>query len=119
MVAVPSRSERETVGDVEVVRIDGELDQASIQVVRDSLDEAIGATPGAVLVDLSGCEFIDSSGLSLIVEACRRLEADGAAFAICSPREEVRRLLELTGIGAAVPVHDSRDAAMAAFAAAR
>lgn len=118
MVALPSRGERETVGELEVVRIDGELDQASVPAVREAIDGAIESGPGGVLVDLSRCEFIDSSGLSLIVDAQRRLDAEGASFGVCSPTEDVRRLLALTGIDGAVGLYQTREAAIAALVGA-
>lgn len=116
MVALPSRGERETVGELEVVRIEGELDQASVPTVREAIDDAIESASRGVLIDLSGCGFIDSSGLSLIVDAGRRLDADGASFGVFSPTQDVRRLLALTGIDTAIGLYDTREAAIAAVA---
>jgi anti-sigma B factor antagonist len=118
VVALPSRGERETVGEIEVVRIDGELDQASVPAVREAIDGAIESASRGVLVDLSGCGFIDSSGLSLIVDARRRLDAEGASFGVCSPTEDVRRLLALTGIDAVVALYETREAAVTALVGA-
>ena len=73
--------------------------------------------PTAVLVDLSDCEFIDSTGLGLLVEAKRRLSEDRRRFGVCCPDEDVRRLLELTGIDEAVGLFNSRDEALAGAAA--
>ncbi len=62
-----------------------------------------------MLVDLSDCNFIDSTGLSLLVETKRRLSEDDRRFGVCCPDADVRRLLELTGIDQAVGLFDTRD----------
>jgi anti-anti-sigma factor len=112
VVAIPSRGERESAGGIEVVRVEGELDQASVPAVRETIEAAIADAPRGLLIDLSGCEFIDSSGLSLIVDARRRLGDGDARFGVCSPKAEVRRLLELTGIDSAVALYETREAAL-------
>lgn len=95
--------------------VHGELDQGTAPELRGALGSAMGESSASVLVDLSGCDFIDSTGLSLLVEAKRRLGEDGRGFGVCCPDADVRRLLELTGIDAAVGLFDTRDEAVAAL----
>ena len=94
----------------------GELDQSTAPELRAALSEAVGGARNGVLVDLSDCNFIDSTGLSLLVEAKRRLAEDQRRFGVCCPDADVRRLLELTGIDQAVGLFDTRDEAVAALA---
>lgn len=93
----------------------GELDQGTAPELRGALAEVLGGGTHGVLVDLSQCGFIDSTGLSLLVEAKRRLADDQRPFAVCCPDADVRRLLELTGIDRAVGLYDSRADAVAAL----
>ena len=79
------------------------------------LRSAVGEARNGVLVDLSDCNFIDSTGLSLLVETKRRLTEDDRRFGVCCPDADVRRLLELTGIDQAVGLFDTRDEAVAAL----
>src|SRR5215216_1137354 len=95
--------------------VHGELDQGTAPQLRGALGDVLGEPEGAVLVDLSGCEFIDSTGLSLLVEAKRRLGDESRAFGVCCPDADVRRLLELTGIDEAVGLFETRDEAVAAL----
>jgi anti-sigma B factor antagonist len=97
------------------VNITGELDQATVPELKRVLGNALESHNGAVFVDLSDCEFIDSTGLSLLVQAQRKLTEDQRGFAICCPKAEVKRLLELTGIDEAVGMFDTRDEAIAAL----
>jgi anti-sigma B factor antagonist len=100
------------------VNITGELDQAAVPELKRVLGEALDSHDGAVFVDLSDCEFIDSTGLSLLVQAQRRLTDEHRGFAICCPKAEVKRLLQLTGIDEAVGMFDTREEAIAALRAA-
>jgi anti-sigma B factor antagonist len=91
----------------------GELDQGTAPELRSVLGETLGSPTVAVLVDLTDCDFIDSTGLSLLVEAKRKLAEERREFAVCCPDADVRRLLELTGIDKAVGLFDTRDEAVA------
>ena len=95
----------------------GELDQSTAPELRTALVTAFGEAQEGVLVDLSDCNFIDSTGLSLLVETKRRLSEDDRRFGVCCPDADVRRLLELTGIDQAVGLFDTRDEAVSALTA--
>ena len=71
-----------------------------------------------MLIDLSQCEFIDSTGIALIVRAWQQLdsgEGNGRALVLCSQNDQVRRVLEITGLERSIPVHQTRDEALAAL----
>ncbi len=75
-------------GGIHSFAIAGELDQASAPQLRDPLKEAIEGGAGAVIVDLTKCGFIDSTGLGVIVEAWKILQernGNKAGLAICCP----------------------------------
>jgi len=115
-VTIPFQVEAESAATLHTVRVAGELDQGTAPELREALGDALdGSAPVSVLVDLSACNFIDSTGLSLLVEAKRRLADDDRSFGVCCPDADVRRLLELTGIDQAVGLFDTRDAAVAAL----
>jgi anti-sigma B factor antagonist len=99
------------------VSVSGELDQSTAPELRTALGDVLGDESGGVLVDLSDCAFIDSTGLSLLVETKRHLAEDSRRFGVCCPDVDVRRLLELTGIDQAVGLFDTRDEAISALSA--
>jgi anti-sigma B factor antagonist len=72
----------------------GELDLANVRTAESVLQEALDSG-NELLVDLAKLEFIDSTGLSLLVMALRR--AEGRVSFLPSDSESVRRLLSLTG----------------------
>ena len=105
------------VGDLEqgvrTLAVRGELDLSTAPELEGPLDQALESGEGSVLIDLSRCEFIDSTGIALIVRAWQRLEngGDGRTLVICSQNEQVRRVLEITGLELSIPVHTTRDEA--------
>jgi anti-sigma B factor antagonist len=95
------------------LRVQGELDQATVPDLEVPLAAAIESDADAILVNLTNCEFIDSTGLGLLVNARDRVTIDnGRQFGVCCPHAQVRRLLEITGIDQAVDLHETRDAAL-------
>jgi anti-anti-sigma factor len=109
------------VGDLEqgvrTISVQGELDLSTAPDLEGPLNEALESGEGSVLIDLSRCEFIDSTGIALIVRAWQRLDSgeNGRALVICSQNDQVRRVLEITGLELSIPVHTTRDEALAAI----
>jgi anti-sigma B factor antagonist len=88
-------------GYLSVVSARGEIDIATAGRAEAALDAARGAT--VLVLDLRGVEFIDTSGLRLIIQERRRAEADGYRFAVVRGPHNVQRLLEIAGF----PCEDS------------
>lgn len=99
------------------ISVRGELDLSTAPELEGPLDQALESGEGSVLIDLSQCEFIDSTGIALIVRAWQRLQSgeNGRALVICSQNDQVRRVLEITGLELSIPVHTTRDEALAAM----
>jgi anti-sigma B factor antagonist len=76
--------------------LSGELDLSNAPTLEVSLDRAIDSGK-KVLVDLDGLEFIDSTGLALIVRLLGRTDAERFSF-VPSRSAGVRRVLNLTGL---------------------
>ena len=114
-VDVVGEVRNESAGDrVEIVVLTGEHDLGTVPRVRDALAANGGK---ALLVDLCAATFVDSSILGALLEARRTALEESRAFAVaCSGEAEpVRRVLEVTGLADELPVHPTREAAMAAL----
>ena len=83
---------------VVVVKVDGELDVASVGRVREHLHDALSVRPGRLVVDLQDCPFVDACALTMLLDVHRRAWRAGGLLTLrgCSPR--VLRLLSLTGL---------------------
>ena len=92
-----------------VLTLFGELDLASSPALEQELDKVAGE--GLIVVDLRQLEFIDSTGLSVLIRANRRAHERGAQFAVVAGRDggQVQRLLGLTGLQQRVRVAQTPD----------
>ncbi len=77
-----------------VLRIFGELDVTSADDVRSNLDAALGSETERVVFDLGGLEFMDSSGIALLLSVTGKVRE----VQVVNPPAIIRRLLELTGL---------------------
>lgn len=102
---------------VQTISVRGELDLSTAPGLEGPLDQALDGGEGSVLIDLSQCEFIDSTGIALIVRAWQQLDSgqNGRSLVICSQNDQVRRVLEITGLELSIPVLQTRDEALAAL----
>ncbi len=83
-------------GDKTIVRLAGDLDFATVAEVMPVLEEACARNPAQVVLDLSRVEFLDSSGVSMLVTVHKRLTANGCSLVVTNPSAAVSRVLELT-----------------------
>jgi anti-sigma B factor antagonist len=114
---MPFETSSTEVDGVRVVAVRGELDLSTAPELEAPLDQALGDEGTSVLIDLTECEFIDSTGIAMIVRAWQRLEGEGGGgrLAISNQNEQVRRVLEISGLNLSIPIHPSRDAGLAAL----
>ena len=100
-----------TVDGVTVVAVTGELDAASTAELEAPLSEA-SASADAVVLDLTGCQFVDSTGLHAIIDTRSAIEQRGGRFALCcTPNGPVARVIEVALPGM-MELHPTRDAAL-------
>jgi anti-anti-sigma factor len=85
-------------GDRVVVRLDGELDLASVPLLESEVENAMLDDPTTVVLDLSGLEFIDSTGLRAILSLDKRSTERGQTFALVRGSQQVQRLMSMTRV---------------------
>ena len=73
-------------------RVAGDLDVSTVELLADALEQAI-EVGGDVTIDLSAVDFVDSTGLQLLVRSARRLESRGRLILV-SPQPRVRLLFD-------------------------
>jgi anti-sigma B factor antagonist len=101
-----------------VITVRGELDLNTAPELEAPLDRVLAEDERpSILIDLSECEFIDSTGIAVIVRAWRRVDendaGDGAGgLALCSSNDQVQRLLKITGVESSISIHPDREAAL-------
>jgi anti-anti-sigma factor len=101
-------------GGTFVVSVAGELDMSTAPRFKQTLLGALDTVPASVIIDLTECEFIDSSALGVLIGARERLDGDGLSvgLSIVAPNPTIRKVFEITGLDTLFAIHPSRAAAM-------
>ena len=81
-----------------VVRAAGELDVNTAPELREQLTRLIGEDSRRIVVDLSEVSFVDSTALSVLVSALKRLRQADGDLELAAPNPSVRRVFEITGL---------------------
>ena len=82
-----------------VLRLQGELDASNRDRLHSAISSALENHPPLLVVDLSGLDFTDCAGLSVLVWAHKRMAGCGHRFVLTGAKPAVARLLRLTGLG--------------------
>ena len=91
----------EVVDDTAIVEVAGDVDLAAQSQLRAALDLALGEG-GPVVIDLTYTRLIDSSGIVVLLQAWRTMQAAGREMVLRHPSPEVRRVLTVTGLSEAI-----------------
>lgn len=95
-----------------VLRVAGELDHHTVRRLREVLD-TVPLGPGAGLVfDLTDLVFCDSTGISVLVTACRRAEVAGSPSGLAGLNHELTRVFQLLGLEEILPLYPTVDEAI-------
>lgn len=98
-----------------VVRLRGELDHHVAEQIRDEIDQQLAENRyRALVISFRGTEFMDSSGLGLILGRYRTIMQHQGRMALCEVSPSLRRLFELSGLLKILPVFGSESEALAA-----
>ena len=84
--------------DAATVRIKGELDCYTAPRLRSALVTLVEDGVRHVTLDIGGVEFVDSTGLSVMVGGMKRLRDQGGGMVVKSPTDATRKLFEITGL---------------------
>ncbi|MGH9380386.1 MAG: STAS domain-containing protein [Thermoanaerobaculia bacterium] len=107
--------EKRTFEDGILLRVAGVIRLGeSTAFFRQTLERALEEEGGDVLLDLSGINFIDSTGLGEMVGYLGRFQARGRRLALIRPSEPILQVLRVSRLGDRFSIYDSLEAAVAA-----
>jgi stage II sporulation protein AA (anti-sigma F factor antagonist) len=103
--------------DVPVLKPTGEVDHSNAPVLEESVQKALRANGGRLLLDLTDCPYLDSGGLSVLLSTVREVCGRGW-LGVIAPTPNVLRLFQIVGLVAAPDfrVFSDSDQAMVALA---
>lgn len=105
--------EREVSPEVREILVEGELDLAVASQLQEAIERA-GSDCPQILIGLQNCEFIDSTGIAVILQAHTRFAEAGGRVVAFAPSSQVLRILSVTGLTANGLVFASAEEALAA-----
>jgi anti-sigma B factor antagonist len=103
-----------TAADYTVVEIRGEIDVYTAPRVRENLLALIATGIRRLLIDLSRVEFLDSTGLGVLVGANRRLQSNGGSLRLICAQERLLKIFRISGLDSVFDIYDTVESAAAA-----
>ncbi|HWC38905.1 MAG TPA: STAS domain-containing protein [Acidimicrobiales bacterium] len=101
-------------GRFTVLAVRGEVDVYTAPRLRERLIELVSQGSHQVVVDLEGVDFLDSTGLGVLVGGLKRLRShDGDMILVCT-QPRILKVFEITGLTKVFAIHDSVESATAA-----
>jgi anti-sigma B factor antagonist len=102
------------VGATTVVAVGGEIDVYTAPKLRDKITELVGAGVYQLVIDLEAVEFLDSTGLGVLVGGLKKVRAhDGSLRLVCT-QDRLLKIFRITGLAKVFDIHDTADAALTA-----
>lgn len=98
-------------GDTTVVSVKGEVDLYTAPSLKERVADLVSAGRNRLAVDLAGVEFMDSTGLGVLIGGLKRCKEAGGSLALVAPREPVIKVLAITGLDKVFSIHERVDQA--------
>lgn len=97
-------------GKTLIIQLSGELLFTNASEIKEKIKAQIQSSDERLVLDLSELEFIDSSGVGVIISLLRRME--GERVIIASPQPKVARVFEITRLEKIVPIYATLEEAL-------
>ena len=96
-----------------IVAVGGEIDVYTAPKLRDKITELVAAGTYQIVVDMEAVEFLDSTGLGVLVGGLKKVRAhDGSLSLICN-QDRLLKIFRITGLAKVFVIHESAEAALA------
>jgi anti-anti-sigma factor len=106
---------KEQVGDAYVVSPTGRLDGIYSTAFAKEVGELIGGEHPKILIDFAEIDFVTSAGIRAVLLLMKKAKASGAAFGLCGVNDQVREVLDATGLESIIPIYSGRTEGLAAL----
>src|ERR671922_1634767 len=90
-----------------VVDVKGEIDVYTAPKLRENLIELVSEGSYDVVVNLEGVDFLDSTGLGVLVGALKRVKAHDGSLALVCTQDKILKIFKLPGLTKVFPIHSS------------
>lgn len=106
-----SLESREVDGRV-VVEVGGEIDVYTAPRLRDKITELVGQGHYQLVIDMEAVDFLDSTGLGVLVGGLKKVRSHGGAMDLVCHQERLLKIFRITGLAKVFTIHDNQDDAL-------
>ena len=99
---------------IEVVTVEGEIDIHTAPRLRELLIDLVSKNNYQLVVNMEKVEFLDSTGLGVLVGGLNRVRAHGGSLDLVCTRERILKIFRITGLTKVFGIHETVDQAIAA-----
>lgn len=104
--------EVETKDGFSIVGVKGEVDVFTAPKLREQLIDLVDQGQNQIIVDLEDVDFLDSTGLGVLVAGLKRAKTHDGTLQIVCTKDKILKIFRVTGLTKVFPIHDSREAAL-------
>ncbi|MBT0767360.1 STAS domain-containing protein [Kineosporia sp. J2-2] len=96
-----------------VISVAGEIDVYTAPTLRERLNELVEDGEFHLVVDMGGVDFLDSTGLGVLVGGLKRARSHEGSLQLVCDQEKILKVFRITGLTKVFPIHASLDGALA------
>lgn len=106
------RIETRRVSGATALDLTGEVDSYNAPKLRERMERLIADGDAQIIINLSKVDYIDSTGIGMLVGSLKQASEAGGGIKIICPNKEVYRLFHITNLTRAFPIYDTEQAAL-------
>ena len=95
-----------------MVAVEGEIDVYTAPRLRQEITDLVGSGAYRLVIDLEGVEFLDSTGLGVLVGGLKKVRAHEGSLRLVCTQERLLKIFRITGLAKVFPIYDSVDEAI-------
>ncbi len=86
------------------ISLSGELDEMCAGFTRNELDALLNSTTAKqIVIDLSELDFMDSTGIGVLIGRYKKMKANNIPIFICNPNKHIEKIFQMTGLYEIMP----------------
>lgn len=94
-------------GDWTVIDVKGEVDVYTAPKLREKIVDLVNQGSHKIIVNLEGVEFLDSTGLGVLVGGLKRVKSHDGTLALVCTKPKILKVFSITGLSKVFPIHDT------------
>lgn len=95
-----------------VIAVGGEIDVYTAPRLRDEIARVVSGGTHHILVDMAAVEFLDSTGLGVLVGGLKRVRAHDGTLELACNQDRLLKIFRITGLAKVFVIHENADAAL-------